>query len=120
MGSRFLELERTRGQISVTVKVASRNRRHVRYTVCPKKVESILTRLSSPVVLAKNIYTCDVDSGTNHVHGRPSPIAAPVILIPRILFTRLSHSHPCVPEPLWTLELEAHWDHLSFYPLELR
>jgi len=56
-GSRSLELERTRGQISVTVKVASRNKRHVRYTVCPKKVESILTGLSSPVVLAKNIYT---------------------------------------------------------------
>lgn len=33
-------------------------------------------------------------SGTNHVRGWPFPIVVPVILIPGILFTRLSHSHP--------------------------
>lgn len=34
------------------------------------------------------------DSSRNHVRGRPCSIAAPVILIPGILFTRLSHSRP--------------------------
>lgn len=57
----------------------------------------------------------------NHVHGRPCSIAASVILIPGILFTRLSHSRPLCTRHLVDFAAQTKTrDHLLSYPLELR
>lgn len=70
----------------------------------------LLPRSSIPIV-----------SNRNHVHDRPYANAASVILIPGILFTRLSHSRPLCTRLLVGFGAQTKTrDHLLSYPLELR
>lgn len=101
--------------------------RHVRHTVYLE--EGSISKELSGCRFFQEVYP--IDSSRNHVHGRPCSIAASVILIPGILFTRLSHSSPLSPltSPSLTVYPRLLVDfghptntrhHLLSYPLELR